>query len=69
MKKLTGSMVIEDLNLQVGEKFRVGRYTMVYAGDEGQRGSKWHTLIPVRVWNAKSLVPCGPFHASCNCDS
>jgi len=47
MKKLTGTMLIQDMGLKIGERFKVGRYTMVYAGYDG---NKWDRILPLRVW-------------------
>ena len=48
MKRQTGTMLIEDMGLKIGERFKVGRYIMVYAGNE--RGTKWDEIVSPKVW-------------------
>jgi hypothetical protein len=35
------------MGLKDGERFKVGRYIMVYMGYDG---SKWDTILPLKVW-------------------
>jgi len=51
MKKQTGIMLIQDMDLKTGERLKVGRYTMVYVGSDG---GKWDTLVPVKIWKQQA---------------
>jgi hypothetical protein len=53
MKRQTGGMLIQDMNLKVGEHFKVGRYTMVYLGRVGEL-DKWDTIVPLAVWKQRN---------------
>ena len=50
MKKQIGKMLIQDMGLKVGEKFKVGRYVMVFAGNDG---GKFDEIVPVKVWKRR----------------
>ena len=50
MKKQTGKMLIQDMGLKVGEKFKVGRYIMVYTGNDG---GKFDEIVPIKVWKRR----------------
>ena len=52
MKRQTKGMLIQDMNLKVGERFKVGRYTMVYAGSGGTL-DKFDTIMPLQVWKKR----------------
>jgi hypothetical protein len=47
MKKQTGKMLIQDMGLKDGERFKVGRYIMVYTVYDG---GKFDTILPLKVW-------------------
>ncbi len=47
MKKQIGKTLIQDMGLKAGERFKVGRYVMVYAPYDG---GKFDTIVPVKVW-------------------
>jgi hypothetical protein len=49
MKKQTGKMLIQNMKLKVGERFKVGRYVMVYAGNDGS-ASNFDVIVPLKVW-------------------
>ena len=50
MKKQIGKMLIQDMGLKVGEKFKVGRYVMVFAGNDG---GKFDEIVPVKIWKRR----------------
>ena len=50
MKKQVGKMLIQDMGLKVGEKFKVGRYVMVFAGNDG---GKFDEIVPVKIWKRR----------------
>lgn len=50
MKRQTGTMLIEDMGLKVGERFKVGRYTMVYAGVIRKGRKVYDEIVPLAVW-------------------
>ena len=50
MKKQVGKMLIQDMGLKVGEKFKVGRYVMVFAGNHG---GKFDEIVPVKIWKRR----------------
>lgn len=47
IKKQTGKMLIQNMDLKSWERFKVGRHIMVYVPYDG---SKWDTIIPVSRW-------------------
>ena len=49
--KQIGTTLIQDMNLKTGEKFKVGRYTMVYVGSDG---GKWDTIVSLKVWKQQA---------------
>jgi hypothetical protein len=53
MKKQTGKTLIQDMDLKDGERFKVGRYVMVYTAYDG---SKWDTILPLKVWKRRQGV-------------
>jgi hypothetical protein len=50
MKKQTGKMLIQDMGLKDGERFKVGRYTMVYTAYDG---GKFDTILPLKIWKQR----------------
>ena len=50
MKRQTGKMLIQDMNLKVGERFKVGRYIMVFAGNDG---GKFDEIVPLKIWKRR----------------
>ncbi len=50
MKRQTGKTLIQDMNLKVGERFKVGRYVMVFAGNDG---GKFDEIVPLKIWKRR----------------
>ena len=56
-KKQTGKMLIQNMGLKAGERFKVGRYTFVMTAYDG---SKFDTILPAKVWKRGATCPnCG----------
>jgi hypothetical protein len=54
MKKITETKLFQDMGLKIGERFKVGRYTMVYANHD--RGSKWDEIVSLKVWKFRQRL-------------
>ena len=57
VKNQTGKMLIQDMNLKAGERFKVGRHVMVYVGSDG---GKWDTIVSLKVWKKRNISTLFP---------